>query len=74
MRHRKSHALRRRYGRAAVRYSHHDIANLLINSPRRPEWERRAHMIAAARQRGYEGADAGVDAFLDGIAFGGGGL
>ncbi len=73
-RRRRGHALRRRYGRAAVHYSHHDIAGLLINSPRRPAWERTAHMIAAARQRGYTGGDAGAEKFLDSLVFGGGGM
>jgi hypothetical protein len=73
-RRRRSHALRRRYGRAALHYSRHDIAGLLINSPRRPEWERTAHLIAAARQHGYTGGEAGAASFLDGVVFGGGGM
>lgn len=72
-RRRRGRALRRRYGHAVVHYSHQDIAGLLINSPRRPEWERKAHMIAAARQRGYTGGDGGAERFLDGVVFGGGG-
>jgi hypothetical protein len=76
MRSRRGRALRRRYGRSVMRYSHQDIAGMLINSPKRPAWEREAHMVAAAKQRGYQGSATdlhGVERFLDGVVFGGGG-
>ena len=59
-------ATRRRKKHRIVRYTDRDITNLLINRERRPSWERTAHLIVAAKQRGFRGSELSAAVrFLD---------
>ncbi len=58
---RSSRGSSRRSGNTRViRYSDADVVSLLVGT-HRPAWDREAHLIAAAKQRGYRGDDNNLE-------------